>query len=70
VTAAGVVIRIATAADAVALRRLAALDSAPPPVGPALIAEADGEPRGGGRRPARPGELRRRAPRAAAAGAA
>jgi hypothetical protein len=38
-------IRAATAADGPALTRLAALDSAPAPFGPALIAEIDGEPR-------------------------
>jgi hypothetical protein len=38
-------IRAARAADGPALSRLAALDSAPVPFGPALIAEIDGEPR-------------------------
>ena len=38
-------IRRATAADATAVRRLAALDSAPTPGGELLIAEVEGEPR-------------------------
>ena len=38
-------IRAASSADGPALTRLAALDSAPAPFGPALIAEVDGEPR-------------------------
>ncbi len=38
-------IRPATATDARTLARLAALDSAPVPFGPALIAEIDGQPR-------------------------
>jgi hypothetical protein len=40
----GVTVRHATAADAPALTRLAALDSASPPRGPALIAEVDSRP--------------------------
>lgn len=36
-------IRSATQADAVALHRLAALDSASPPTGEMLVAEVDGE---------------------------
>lgn len=36
-------IRPATADDTAALRRLAALDSASPPTGDALVAEVDGE---------------------------
>jgi hypothetical protein len=39
----GVVIREATAADRAALARLAELDSARPPAGPVLVAEAGGE---------------------------
>jgi hypothetical protein len=38
-------IRATTSADVRALARLAALDSAPVPFGPALIAEVDGRPR-------------------------
>jgi hypothetical protein len=38
-------IRPAIAGDGPVLMRLAALDSAPVPFGPALIAEVDGEPR-------------------------
>lgn len=38
-------IRAAVPADGPTLTRLAALDSARPPFGPALIAEVDGEPR-------------------------
>ena len=38
-------IRAASPADGPVLTRLAALDSAPAPFGPALIAEVDGEPR-------------------------
>jgi hypothetical protein len=37
-----VTLRYAAAADALALRRLAALDSAAAPLGPALVAEIDG----------------------------
>jgi hypothetical protein len=37
-----VTLRYASAADAVRLRELAALDSALPPPGPALVAEVDG----------------------------
>ena len=49
-----VTVRRSTSGDASALARLAALDSASPPRGPALIAEADTRrraplPRGGGR---------------------
>jgi hypothetical protein len=40
-----IVIRAATAADGPILTRLAALDSAPVPFGPTLIAEVDGEAR-------------------------
>ena len=40
-----ILIRGASAADGPVLIRLAALDSAPVPSGPALIAEVDGEPR-------------------------
>ena len=40
-----IIIRAATAADGPVLTRLAALDSAPVPFGPALIAEVDGEAR-------------------------
>jgi hypothetical protein len=40
-----VIIRSATTADARTIARLAALDSAPLPLGPALIAEVDGAPR-------------------------
>ena len=40
-----ILIRGAGAADGPVLTRLAALDSAPVPFGPALIAEVDGEPR-------------------------
>jgi hypothetical protein len=40
-----IVIRAATAADGPALSRLAALDSAPVPFGPTLIAEVEGEAR-------------------------
>ena len=40
----GLTIRWAGAADGAALARLAALDSAPPLGGPALVAEVDGEP--------------------------
>jgi len=38
-------IRAATTGDGPALARLAALDSAPVPFGPVLLAEVDGEPR-------------------------
>jgi hypothetical protein len=38
-------IRATTTADARTLARLAALDSAPAPFGPTLIAEVDGQPR-------------------------
>lgn len=38
-------IRAATAADGRSLMRLAALDSAPIPFGPTLVAEVDGEPK-------------------------
>ena len=38
-------IRAATHGDGPALSRLAALDSAPVPFGPVLLAEIDGEPR-------------------------
>jgi hypothetical protein len=38
-------IRATTPADGPVLTRLAALDSAPAPFGPALVAEVDGEPR-------------------------
>ena len=38
-------IRAATHGDGPALARLAALDSAPVPFGPVLLAEVDGEPR-------------------------
>ena len=38
-------IRAATAADGRSLMRLAALDSAPLPFGPTLLAEVDGEPK-------------------------
>ena len=38
-------IRAATTTDARVLMRLAALDSAPVPFGPVLLAEVDGEPR-------------------------
>ena len=38
-----VTVRMADDRDAVALARLAALDSAAPPVGPTLLAEIDGE---------------------------
>ena len=37
-----VTLRYAAAADALALRRLAALESAAAPLGPALVAEIDG----------------------------
>jgi hypothetical protein len=40
-----ITIRRAYADDAVAVRRLAALDSAPVPKQPLLLAEVDGEPR-------------------------
>ena len=40
-----IAIRTATPSDGPALTRLAALDSAPVPFGPVLIAEVDGEPR-------------------------
>jgi hypothetical protein len=40
-----IAIRTATAADGQALVRLAALDSAPVPAGPVLLAEVDGQPR-------------------------
>jgi hypothetical protein len=40
-----ILIRGAGAADGPVLTRLAALDSAPVPNGPALIAEVDGQPR-------------------------
>lgn len=39
-----ITIRVAEAGDAAALRRLAALDSAPAPRGAALVAEVDGAP--------------------------
>lgn len=42
---ADVVIRRATAADGPALTALAALDAAPLPLGPALVAEVSGSPR-------------------------
>ena len=38
-------IRAATHGDGAALARLAALDSAPVPFGPVLLAEVDGQPR-------------------------
>ena len=38
-------IRAATTGDGPALARLAALDSAPVPFGPVLLAEVDGQPR-------------------------
>ncbi|HEX8207866.1 MAG TPA: hypothetical protein VF587_17505 [Solirubrobacteraceae bacterium] len=38
-------IRAATTGDGPALARLAALDSAPVPFGPVLVAEVDGQPR-------------------------
>ncbi len=38
-------IRAATASDGPALARLAALDSAPVPFGPVLLAEVDGRPK-------------------------
>ena len=38
-------IRAATASDGRALMRLAALDSAPIPFGPTLVAEVEGEPK-------------------------
>ena len=38
-----VTVRLAIEADARALRRLAALDSSPPPAGPTVVAEVDGE---------------------------
>ena len=38
-------IRAATTGDGPVLARLAALDSAPVPFGPALLAEVDGQPR-------------------------
>ena len=40
-----ILIRHAAAGDGPVLMRLAALDSAPVPFGPTLIAEVDGEPR-------------------------
>ena len=40
-----IIIRAATHGDGPALARLAALDSAPVPFGPVMIAELDGEPR-------------------------
>jgi hypothetical protein len=40
-----IIIRAATAADGPVLSRLAALDSAPVPFGPTLLAEVDGEAR-------------------------
>jgi hypothetical protein len=40
-----ILIRAAVAGDGPVLSRLAALDSAPVPFGPTLIAEVDGEPR-------------------------
>jgi hypothetical protein len=40
-----ILIRAATASDGPVLTRLAALDSAPVPFGPVLLAEVDGEPR-------------------------
>lgn len=40
-----IAIRAAAPADGPVLMRLAALDSAPVPFGPTLIAEVDGEPR-------------------------
>jgi hypothetical protein len=43
VTAPGIVIRRAAARDGGALARLAALDSAAPPMGPLLVAEVEGE---------------------------
>ena len=44
-TAPTISIRAATSADARTLLRLAALDSAPVPVGPVLLADVDGQPR-------------------------
>jgi hypothetical protein len=44
-SASSITIRRAYADDELALRRLAALDSAPVPLTPLLIAEVDGEPR-------------------------
>jgi hypothetical protein len=38
-----IAIRLASEADNVTLARLAALDSAPPPHGPVLVADIDGE---------------------------
>ncbi len=45
VTSPTISIRAATGTDAGTLIRLAALDSAPVPIGPVLLAEVDGEPR-------------------------